>query len=280
MVLAASARCSDAVGAIGYAAFIMYGLRTWWIGAVGTTRSSAARRSAARRRGSRRQPSSPPSRRWRCRSGGSRAARRVSSSPPGSRRPIVRRHRVRSGVTQPRISPPRPPSDSWPPLARTPSARLPAFFGAGGLLLVAGSAAFARWLRRSHPESSDGRGVIALRRRLCALAPDAQRAVRVTHRVRLLRHRRGWRVSARPERHIARAGFGNGRLRADGGVGRAAHVQPQHAERPRGLRARRVRRPAGRRDLALPPAPGRRGELPHPLPSEPIRGSSRPRLHS
>ena len=28
---------SASVGAIGYAAFIMYGLRTWWVGAVGTT---------------------------------------------------------------------------------------------------------------------------------------------------------------------------------------------------------------------------------------------------
>ena len=70
---------------------------------------------------------------------------------------------------------------------------------------------------------SDARRVVSLRR-LCALAPDAQRAVRVTHRIRLLRHRLCWRVSARPERHIAREGFGNGRLRADGGVGGAAHV--------------------------------------------------------
>ena len=50
----AKARSSRAIGAaigalaaIGYSALILYGLRTWWVGAVGTTDLDAARRAAS-----------------------------------------------------------------------------------------------------------------------------------------------------------------------------------------------------------------------------------------
>ena len=53
-VLAGIGALIGAVAAVGYGAVIMYGLRTWWVGAVGTTRALAARRAAVA--GHRRRP--------------------------------------------------------------------------------------------------------------------------------------------------------------------------------------------------------------------------------
>ena len=47
-ILAAIGAAIGAAAAIGYSALILYGLRTWWVGAVGTTELGAARCAAMR----------------------------------------------------------------------------------------------------------------------------------------------------------------------------------------------------------------------------------------
>ena len=133
-----SARRVLGVGlAIGWAALMMYGLRTWWVDAVGTTRLDAARRSARardRRRGRRGRRASSRS----C----SRCAASAATSPRAAadrhRRLLVAdssRSRARRvaigalGAAGARVRARRP--------GRDPGSRA-AFFGAGALVLDRG----------------------------------------------------------------------------------------------------------------------------------------------
>jgi ABC-type antimicrobial peptide transport system permease subunit len=144
-------------GAVGYAALIMYGLRTWWVSAVGTT---ALRLHV--------DP-------WLLLAGAAGAVMAaVAALWVSTRRATAQSARtlLTSGVID------RPFSTTGARVARliaklalalavalmatgatTPSSQVGAFFGAGGLLLVAGCAAFAVVLRRSERRSAPARTV-------------------------------------------------------------------------------------------------------------------------
>ena len=160
LVLGGAGALIGAVAAVGYAAFIMYGLRTWWVGAVGTTAlrlhvdplliaagslgalvAAMAALALSLRRLNRRS-----------------ARELLTAGLAGDTREQTP-HRMLRDLTA-HIAGIAAAGLIIAAGAGT-LGQVPAFFGAGGLLLVAGSAAFNRWLRRAQPESTEAGGVIA-----------------------------------------------------------------------------------------------------------------------
>ncbi len=148
LVLAAVGSVIGIAGAIGYAAAIMYGLRTWWVGAVGTTALSLHVDLA-----------------WLLAGAGAALLAAVVAMFLSFRRVSARSARalLTAGLTGPASTTGigrRVPAGATAALAAIVAAVLVAaamlgamnpvgaFFGAGGLLVVAGCAAFATWLRR------------------------------------------------------------------------------------------------------------------------------------
>ena len=78
-----SAAAIGMAGAVGYAALIMYGLRTWWVGAVGTTALELHVDPLLSDRGGRRRAGRGADRSVPVDARGSRAARRERCSRPG-----------------------------------------------------------------------------------------------------------------------------------------------------------------------------------------------------
>ena len=160
-VLAVAGSLIGIAGAIGYAGAIMYGLRTWWVGAVGTTAltlhvdplmliagvAGAALASVAALW-------------WSLRRIRKRSARTL----------------LTAGLTPLEAEATRVPSRNMPRYIALRAfvlaiilivaalagvvGRVASFFGAGGLLMIAGSAALAWWLRRPTAHS-DARSSIA-----------------------------------------------------------------------------------------------------------------------
>ncbi len=233
-----SARRSAPSAAIGYSALILYGLRTWWVGAVGTTDLDAARRAAvARDRRDRRARRRP----------GRALARRARDEPPIGALAAERRcRRRRRGAHR------RSTKVAAVALLIAGAGLLGAalsgaidptagFFGAGGAWLVGGLCAASIFLRRRRSSSTLGRGLPAMfalgirhtsvrpARSVLSLALIAfasfvlvsvgafKKDVSADRQRRALRHRR---------------------LRADGRIGRAADARSQHARRTRRPRTR------------------------------------------
>jgi ABC-type lipoprotein release transport system permease subunit len=160
VVLSGIGAAIGAAAAVGYAAAVMYGLRTWWVGAVGTTAlrlhvdpllvlegaigalgASIAALALSLRRIHRRS-----------------ARELLTAGLAPVDQPVTRRAVWRDALAHLAAA----AAVGLIAAAKAGAiGQVPAFFGAGGLLLVAGSAAFARWLRRAHPTSSEARGVIA-----------------------------------------------------------------------------------------------------------------------
>jgi ABC-type lipoprotein release transport system permease subunit len=161
-ILAVAGTLIGVAGAIGYAALIMYGLRTWWVSAVGTTAlmlhvdplvlavGAVAALGAAIlaltlsfRRIARRSTRTLLT-----------AGLTTDSAPVN---PSAMRHATPAAMT----------AYGCVALAiflvvAAGSNRIPqvaAFFGAGGLLLIAGFAAFAAWLQRQGSTSVEERGL-------------------------------------------------------------------------------------------------------------------------
>ncbi len=197
-------------GAIGYAALIMYGLRTWWVGAVGTTAlelhvdplflvagavgalvSALIALFLSMRRLARR------SARTLLTAGLSESeAPGTANAPTSSMRTLAGSRGLVAAVVLGLAA-------LLIALAMSGVVnQVAAFFGAGGVLLIAGCmglslvAATACRLVNAARLDSVWRG-------LRAVAADAQRAVRGAHRLRLFRHRlsrgvsegSGWRVA-------------------------------------------------------------------------------------
>jgi putative ABC transport system permease protein len=155
-VLAVLGSLIGVIGAVAYAALIMYGLRTWWVGAVNTTAlelhvdplwllagaagaliSAVIALALAMRRIARQSTRSlllggaAP---------GSTTTTTDTAGPGFSRGIAIGTALLASGLVIAGFF------DLLPPVA--------AFFGAGGLLMIAGCAAFASWLRRPAARSS------------------------------------------------------------------------------------------------------------------------------
>ena len=168
-----------------------------------------------------------------------------------------------------------------------------AFFGAGACAMAAGLFALSGWLRRPSSTPGAGPGLAAAARSRRHRRPRASRPQRAgvrADRLRDLRRRRGRRVPARRCRLAGRSRVRHRRLHPDGGVGGAADVRSGHRRGPLAVRARLARSGADARggDLrSVPRAPGRRRQLPQSVsPRQPahrgavagVRGARRP-LH-
>jgi ABC-type antimicrobial peptide transport system permease subunit len=164
-ILAGAGSVIGIAGAIGYAALIMYGLRTWWVGAVGTTAlelhvdprllvvGAAAALVAAvislflsfRRLARRSTRALLNAGLADGLEGGATGATHVApASVPG----VIAVAGLLCAVTLVAVA-----SLGW-------LNQVAAFFGAGGLLLIAGCAAFAAWLRRATAHSAVRRSLV------------------------------------------------------------------------------------------------------------------------
>ncbi len=158
LVLASVGAALGMIGAVAYAATIMYGLRTWWLGAVNTTSLelhvdpwllvaggfgaliSAVVALALAMRRLRRQ------------SARGLLLGGLSSPTPSSERSLVSRAVVVVGLILALLLVAGAATRMVAPVA--------AFFGAGGLLLIAGCAMFAAWLRRPSGRSMAASSVV------------------------------------------------------------------------------------------------------------------------
>ncbi|MGQ0734477.1 MAG: FtsX-like permease family protein [Acidobacteriota bacterium] len=154
-VLAGVGSLIGVAGAIGYAAAIMYGLRTWWVGAVGTTALVLHVRPALLTLGvAGALVAAVVALAWSFRRVTRQSARTLLTA--GAAPDQSRTSRLPGYLAV------RAPIVALVLVAAALSGLLnqvAAFFGAGGLLLIAGCAAFAVWLQ---PERGDGRARPAL----------------------------------------------------------------------------------------------------------------------
>ncbi len=255
-ILAGLGAVIGAAAAIGWSALILYGLRTWWVGAVGTTELAPARRAAVARD-------------WRDRrlgrgTGSALAGRSRHEPPIGARSLEGRHHRAFSAIRD---------GDE----------------GRRGPAVDHGGGAHRRSDRRC---DRSNRGILRRRRRVARrrtvrgvdLSPSAPFVEHAGPRIR--GHVRPWhsphigaagavRAEPRPDRlcelrarqrrrvqegclgRRRRSALGHRRLHVDGRIGRAADARSQYSRRtrrtrPRGGRSDRVEDD----DHAIPPAAG------------------------
>ena len=222
---------------------MMLGLRTWWVGAVGTTllelhvdwRVARARRDGRHGAGARRDRRDGARR--------SAGARRGRSSPARAdadrRRPRGPRPRWLAAIA---LGAGGHPLRCWPPSMSCPHAG--GFFGAGALVLR------RRPRRRSRGGCARRAAAPAGRARASSRFGLAQRVVAAGPQPDVGRTRRRGGVPAGVRRRVSqdaprerRRGFGHGRIRADGRVRAADRPRPRDRRRTRGGRSRR-RQPA------------------------------------
>ncbi len=252
-VLAAIGSLAGVAGAIGYASLIMLGLRTWWVGAVGTTALRLQPDALTLAVGA---------------IAGFVTALGVIllMLRQAGRAPVPA---LLKGALEAGDAPPRPGRRAArPPRARVAAAwgraalftliaaalllasaagAMPeagAFFGAGACAMAAGLFALSGWLRRPSSTPAPGpawRRPARPRRHRRSRASRPQRAGLRADCLRDLRRRRGRRVPARRCRLAGRPRLRHRRLHPDGGVGGAADVRSGHRRRPLAVRARLAR---------------------------------------
>ena len=278
-VLAAAGSLLGVAGAIGYAWLIMLGLRTWWVGAVGTT--------ALRLQPSPLMLAAGAIAGWVTAIGVLLLMlRQVGRAPVPA---------LLKGALEAGDGAPRPGRKARPARARAAAAwgraalatlvaaalllaaafgaipQAAAFFGAGAGAMAAGLFALSGWLRRrSTPPSpsSAWRGLFTLGLTSARARPGRQRARGVADCVRDVRGGRGRRLPPRRDRLAGRRRVRHRRLHADGRIGRAADVRSGHGSGPCPVRPRLAgpRADARRRHLRSVPHPARRRQqLPQPV---------------
>ncbi len=244
VIITAAGVVVGVAGAVGYAALIMHGLRTWWVDAVGTTALTLHVDPAALIAGAMGANAAALLALW------------LGTKSLAKRSP---RSLLLGATPDPPTRNTRTTAGLGIALAIVAAALIAAarggmldatggFFGAGGALLVSGLLlSRARLLA-----GADAGECPATRRpRVDAgaephgVASDPNGPHPLAHRVRHLRARQRRRLPAGRRRDVARANGRHRRVRPDGRGGRAVDARPEHARRPRGD-GPRCRRHTGR----------------------------------